>query len=99
MTRVEYGGTIESIKELLTMYHLTGFSSIVLKPTWLSKEAREQFEGCSTIVGNFVEYSNAFYIITDDTELLNEFKPYFRRKVYERYDCSSKKYILEEKSA
>lgn len=99
MTRVEYGGTIESIKELLSKYHLTGFSSIVLKPTWCSKSAREHFENCSTIAGNFVEYSKAFYIITDDTELINELKPYFRRKVYQRYDCSSKKYILEEKSA
>lgn len=93
MTKVEYGGTLESIKEMLDMYTLTGFSSMVIKPTWCTKAAKEKFEGCSTIAGNFNEYSNAFYIITDDKNVINDFKPYFNGKVYERYDIEKKRYI------
>lgn len=92
-TSIEYGGTIAHIMELLNKYTLTDFSDIVIKPTWLSKEAREQFKGCSTIAGNFEEFSNAFYIITDNKTLIDKFKPFFKGKVYERYDAEKKRYI------
>lgn len=74
MTLIEYGGTLENIKEKLQKYTLEDFSGIVLKPTWITLESAEKFKGCSTISGNFKEYSNAFYIITDDKDLIKEFQ-------------------------
>lgn len=77
MTEVCYGGSLEHIKELLRTYTLEKFSEIVLKPTWINKEFAEKYKGCSEIIGNFVEYSNAFKIITDDKALIKLFKVLF----------------------
>lgn len=98
MTSIEYGGTLEHIMELLKKHTLTSFSDIVIKPTWSTKESNERFKGCSTIAGNFVEWSNAFYIITDNKTLIDKFKPFFKGKIYDHYDCSAHKFILEEKA-
>lgn len=81
MTEIKYGGTIEHIKDLLKKYTLEDFSFIALKPQWLHKEAENIYKGCVSIVGNFCEYPNAFYIITDDKKLVNELKSYFSKEM------------------
>ena len=93
MTSIEYGGTLEHIKDFLGKYTLEDFSGIVLHPTWRSKESTEKFKGCSTISGNFIEWSNAFYIITDDENLISELKPYFTNKVFSHYDYKNKIFV------
>ena len=83
MTEIEYGGTLENIKEKLKTYTLEDFSFICEHPQWLinrglvDKEFLDKFGHCAEILGNFVEFSNAFKIYTDDKKLIEEFKVLF----------------------
>ena len=79
MTEICYGGTLENIREKLEKYTLEEFSSIVINPTWTTKEAMEKYKNCASIFGNFKEYSNAFFLIhTDDKVLIAEFQKLFK---------------------
>ena len=80
MTEIRYGGSLESIKEKLKKYTLEEYSSISENPKWITKEAKEKYKNCASICGNFKEYSNAFYIITDDKKLISELKKLFENK-------------------
>ena len=77
MTVISYGGTLENIKSKLRTYRLEDFSYINENPHWLHKEAEEEYKGCASITGNFKKYSNAFNIITDDKNLIQELKELF----------------------
>lgn len=39
-------------------------------PEWLSEDAAEKYKGCSLIFGNFLNYSHAFRVVTDDDALI-----------------------------
>ena len=98
MTEILYGGSIEHIKEMLEKYTLTDFGSLLLKPTFQSKEVAKRYKDYVTICGNFEELSNAFYILTNDKNLIEELKPYFVRqdKFFDHYDKKLKKYVKGE---
>lgn len=82
MTEIKYGGTIEHIKSLLEKYTLDKDAGCLnLNPHFLKKEDEEKYKGCASIWGNFVEYSNAFSIYTDDKKIINEMKKYFIGKI------------------
>jgi glutamate synthase domain-containing protein 2 len=48
-------------------------------PVFLHKEAKEKYKGCTTISGNFMEYSHVFSIITDDAELIEKLETAIRK--------------------
>lgn len=78
MTEICYGGTLENIKDKIEKYTLEDFSYVSENPGWLGK-AKDKYKGCGQILGNFEEYSNAFSIITDDKNLIDEFKTLFAK--------------------
>jgi hypothetical protein len=39
-------------------------------PKWLNPETAEKYKGCASIFGNFLEYSHAFRLVTDDEEII-----------------------------
>ena len=84
MTEILYGGTPQNIVEKLQTYTLESFSEIIDSPTWLDKEAREKYKGCSEIIGNFVECSNAFKIITDDKVFIKRLKQLFNENAWKK---------------
>lgn len=43
-------------------------------PSWLDKESAEKYKGCTVIFGNFLYYSHAFNIITDDENIIKAFE-------------------------
>lgn len=40
-------------------------------PEWLSDEAATKYAGCTTIFGNFLTFSHAFRLVTDDPGLIS----------------------------
>ncbi len=81
ITEIQYGGTLENIKEKLRTYRLEDFSYLTETPHWLNKETAEKYKGCASITGNFKKYSNAFSIITNDKKLIQELKALFAKNV------------------
>ena len=41
-----------------------------LNPQWLRKEDAEKYHGCAFIFGNFLTFSHAFRLVTDDAALI-----------------------------
>lgn len=48
-------------------------------PEWLKPEKAEKYRGCTVISGNFLTYSHAFYLITDDAGLIDRLDAAIRR--------------------
>ena len=48
------------------------YGNFVYIPTWTDEEAAEKYKGLTAICGNFLTYSHAFSLYTDDTELIVE---------------------------
>ena len=40
-------------------------------PEWLSPEIAEKYKGCAEISGNFLTFSHAFRLVTDDAALIS----------------------------
>ena len=41
-------------------------------PQWTTEEAKEKYQSCTMIFGNFYSYSHAFRLITDDKNIINQ---------------------------
>ena len=44
------------------------------KPEWQRSEERQAYQGCTVISGQFLNYGNFFYIVTDEEELIQHFE-------------------------
>ena len=66
----------ENILKDLTEYTLDpafeDYGNFVYNPTWEDEETAEKYKGLTAICGNFLTYSHAFRLLTDDTELIEE---------------------------
>lgn len=40
-------------------------------PEWISPEIAEKYKGCTEICGNFLTFSHAFRLVTDDAALIS----------------------------
>lgn len=70
------------------------YGNFVYKPTWTNKEAEEKYKGCTAICGNFLTYSHAFNVYTDDEELIAEFTEAIRKnQATEEYKAAKKRLI------
>lgn len=68
------------------------YGNFVYKPTWIDKEVKEKYKGCTAISGNFETYSHAFNVYTDDEELINEFTEAIRKnQATEEYKAAKKR--------
>lgn len=41
-------------------------------PQWISEGATQKYTGCASIFGNFLTYSHAFDLVTDEKEIIDE---------------------------
>lgn len=55
------------------------YGNFVYIPTWEDEEAAEKYKGLTAISGNFLTYSHAFRLLTDDTELIEELTKAIRK--------------------
>ena len=55
------------------------YGNFVYIPTWEDEEASEKYKGLTAISGNFLTYSHAFRLLTDDTELIEELTKAIRK--------------------
>ena len=39
-------------------------------PNWTNEETINRYRGCTRIFGNFLSYSHAFYVVTDDEKMI-----------------------------
>lgn len=67
--------TLSDLRRLLETYTLDpvfeqygGF--VNRTPRWIDGETARKYSGASVIAGNFLSYSHAFYLITDQEELI-----------------------------
>lgn len=55
-------------------------------PEWLDEEHAAKYAGCSVISGNFLGYTHAFYVVTDDEDLISRFSgAVLRNKASQEY--------------
>lgn len=48
-------------------------------PEWLKPETAKKYEGCTVISGNFLALSHAFYLITDDADMIGRLDAAIRK--------------------
>lgn len=48
------------------------YGNFVYMPTWEDEQSAEKYKGLTAISGNFLTYSHAFRLLTDDVELIEE---------------------------
>lgn len=75
--------TKENILKDLAEYTLDpifeDYGNFVYNPTWEDEETAEKYKGLTYISGNFLTYSHAFRLLTDDTELIDELTTAIRK--------------------
>lgn len=68
--------TKENILKDLAEYTLNPtfeeYGNFVYMPTWCDEWSEEKYKGLTAISGNFLKYSHAFSLLTDDKELIEE---------------------------
>lgn len=55
------------------------YGNFVYMPTWCDEESAKKYKGLTAINGNFVKLSHAFYLLTDDEELIKELTEAIRK--------------------
>jgi len=74
------------------------YGNFVYMPTWEDKETAEKYKGLTAICGNFLTYSHAFRLLTDDKELIEELTTAIRKnQATEKYK-QAKERLLERKA-
>lgn len=74
------------------------YGNFVYVPTWEDEEAKEKYKGLTAICGNFLTYSHAFRLLTDDKELIEELTTAIRKnQATEKYK-QAKERLLERKA-
>jgi hypothetical protein len=69
--------TVENIMHDLERYTLDpvfeDYGDFVNRsPEWLDETHAEKYKGCTVVSGNFLTYSHAFYLITDDEGIISQ---------------------------
>lgn len=55
------------------------YGNFVYTPTWVNEKTAEEYKGLTAISGNFLTYSHAFRLLTDDKELIRELETAIRK--------------------
>ena len=67
-------------------------------PTWEDEEVAEKYKGLTAISGNFLTYSHAFRLLTDDTELIEELTKAIRKNQETEEYKQAKVRLMERKA-
>ena len=74
------------------------YGNFVYMPAWEDKEVAEKYKGLTAICGNFLTYSHAFRLLTDDTELIEELTTAIRKNQSTEEYKQAKERLLERKA-
>ena len=74
------------------------YGNFVYSPTWIDEEAAEKYKGMIAISGNFLTYSHAFRLLTDDKELIEELTTAIRKNQATEEYKQAKERLLERKA-
>lgn len=74
------------------------YGNFVYIPTWTDEKAAEKYKGMTAISGNFLTYSHAFRLLTDDTELIEELTTAIRKNQATEEYKRAKERLLERKA-
>jgi len=72
--------------------------NFVYSPTWEDEETAEKYKGLTAICGNFLTYSHAFRLLTDDVELIEELTISIRKNQATEEYKQAKERLLERKA-
>ena len=65
-------------------------------PEWLSQEAADKYAGCTIISGNFLDYSHAFSLVTDDPGLISRLSAAVaQNKATQEYQAARQKMLAK----
>lgn len=94
--------TKENILKDLAEYTLDptfeDYGNFVYISTWCDEESAEKYKGLTAISGNFLTYSHAFRLITDDVELIRELTEAIRRNQRTEEYKQAKVRLMERKA-
>lgn len=94
--------TKENILKDLEKYTLDpvfeDYGNFIYIPTWLDEESAEKYKGMTAISGNFLTYSHAFRLLTDDKELIEELTEAIRKNQDTEEYKQAKERLLERKA-
>ena len=74
------------------------YGNFVYIPTWEDEESAEKYKGLTAISGNFLTYSHAFRLLTDDAELIEELTKAIRKNQETEEYKQAKVRLMERKA-
>ena len=74
------------------------YGNFVYMPTWEDEQAAEKYKGLTAISGNFLTYSHAFRLLTDDVELIEELAKAIRKNQETEEYKQAKARLMERKA-
>ena len=74
------------------------YGNFVYIPTWEDEEAAEKYRGLTAISGNFLTYSHAFRLLTDDAGLIEELTKAIRKNQETEEYKRVKERLMERKT-
>ena len=74
------------------------YGNFVYMPTWEDEQATEKYKGLTAISGNFLTYSHAFRLLTDDAELIEELTKAIRKNQETEEYKQAKVRLMERKA-
>lgn len=74
------------------------YGNFVYIPTWEDEEAAEKYKGLTAISGNFLTYSHAFRLLTDDADLIEELTKAIRENQDTEEYKRAKERLMERKT-
>ena len=94
--------TKENILKDLAEYTLDptfeDYGNFVYVPTWCDEESAEKYKGLTAIDGNFLIFSHAFRVLTDDSELIEELTKAIRKNQETEEYKQAKVRLMERKA-
>lgn len=74
------------------------YGNFVYMPTWCDEESAKKHKGLTAIDGNFLTFSHAFRLLTDDEELIKELTEAIRRNQETEEYKQAKVRLMERKA-
>ena len=74
------------------------YGNFVYIPTWCDEESAEKYKGLTAIDGNFLAFSHAFRVFTDDVELIEELTKAIRKNQETEEYKQAKVRLMERKT-
>ena len=74
------------------------YGNFVYMPTWEDEQSAEKYKGLTAISGNFLTYSHAFRLLTDDVELIEELTKAIRKNQETEEYKQAKARLMERKA-